>query len=905
MLELKNIVKSYKVADITQQVLKGIDLTLRDNEFVSILGPSGSGKTTLLNIIGGLDQYDSGDLLINGVSTKKYKDREWDTYRNHSVGFVFQSYNLIPHQNVLSNVELALTIGGISGAERVERAKRALIEVGLEDHIYKKPNQLSGGQMQRVAIARALVNDPEIILADEPTGALDTKTSIQIMDILKKVAKDRLVVMVTHNPELAESYSTRIVTLRDGEIGTDSDPVPIEDSKTVEPDKKQKKASMSFFTALKLSFNNLKTKKGRTFLTAFAGSIGIIGIATILALSTGVNGYISDLQESTMQSYPVTITSKTMDLTSMLEMRAERSEGKAPKNDKGYLYSSRVDMSDPSAATNVAENDLTNFKKYLDDKDSKINKYLGKNGIVYSYKVSFGAWSYNSDGKLISSDTDPSKTGSTTTAKSQLGTNSQMASMFTGTTPATENFSEMMVGQNGSAVSDVVKDNYKLVEGKWPTKYDEVVLVLDYTNMLSPRNLYQLGLISREKYDDLTSKEKKGKSEKIMSYKDVMNHEFYIVPNAEQYKLNSDGTYSSMAEDAIQTENMVKNGIPVKIAGIIQPKKDANNANISTCIAYTSKLTDYIIERTNNTDIVKKQEANPDINVLTGLKFEASNDDEKAEMAKSYIQAMGVTEKANFYRAILNSMATQTGQDMSNMQSLDENTLAGMLTQWLNSNPDKDTLIQVYNQYIGGSSYQDNMDAFGKVSYDAPESISIYTDSFEDKDSIADCIEDYNKSVSKDKKITYTDYVKLMTSSLTSIVNVISYVLIAFVAVSLLVSCIMIGIITHISVMERTKEIGILRALGASKRNVSQVFNAETIIIGFISGLLGILISWLLTFPINSVIEKAVGDGVNVHIPTDAAVFLVILSVIITVIGGLMPAKSAAKKDPVVALRTE
>ncbi len=606
-----------------------------------------------------------------------------------------------------------------------------------------------------------------------------------------------------------------------------------------------------------------------------------------------------------MKSYLVTITSKTRDLSSMFEMRSERASGKAPKNEKGYLYSSRVDMTDPSAASNVAENDLTSFKKYLDDKDSKINKYLGKNGVIYSYAVSFGAWSYNPDNKLISSDIDPTKNGNTTASQTQLNTNSKMASMFTGTTPATENFSEMMVGKNGQAVSDVVKDSYKLVSGKWPTEYDEVVLVLDYTNMLSPRNLYQLGLINREKYDDLISKDKKGTSEKIMSYKDVLNHVFYIVPNAEQYQKNSDGTYSLRTNDAISTEDMAKNGIPVKIAGIIQPKKDASNATLSTCICYTSKLTDYIIKRTDETDIIKEQEANPDINVLTGMKFEAADDEEKATLAKEYISKMGISEKANFYRAAMNSMAQQTGQDVSMYQNLDETTLANMLTQWLNSNPDKDMLISVYNQYIGGSTYADNMDAFGKVSYDAPESISIYTDSFEDKDAVADCIEDYNKKASKEQKITYTDYVKLMTSSLTSIVNVISYVLIAFVAVSLVVSCIMIGIITHISVLERTKEIGILRALGASKRNVSQVFNAETIIIGFASGILGIFISWLLCFPINSVISKAVGDGVNVHIPVDSAVFLIILSVIITVIGGLMPAKSAAKKDPVVALRTE
>ena len=920
MLELKNIVKTYTMAGETQTVLKGINLTFRNNEFVSILGPSGSGKTTLLNIIGGLDRYDSGDLLIDGVSTKEYKDRDWDTYRNHSIGFVFQSYNLIPHQSVLSNVELALTIGGISGKEKTERAKAALESVGLKDHIHKRPNQLSGGQMQRGAIARALVNDPEIILADEPTGALDTKTSIQIMDILKNVAKDRLVVMVTHNPELAETYSTRIVNLLDGEIGTDTDPVPVDEHDEIKNVGKVKKAAMSFFTSLRLSANNLRTKKGRTFLTAFAGSIGIIGIATILALSTGVNTYINDLQESTMQSYPVTISSKTMDLTSFFQITAEAHKDSVANKSKKALYSSKVDMYDPSSSSNIIENDLSSFKKYLDDKNSKINKYVGKNGIVYSYKVSFGAWTYGPDEKLVSTDYNPDEKGQSTSSKSNLTQRSQMASMFTGTSQGSENFTEVMAGQKGSAVSDVIKDNYKIVAGKWPEKYDEVILVLGVDDSVSARNLYQLGFITKEKYDKLSSKEMKGKSEKIMEYKDVIGHKYYIVPNCDMYKKNDDGTFSSIADDKFQTDNMVKNGIEVKITGIIKVKSDANNATLSTPIAYTSLLTDYIIEKTDASEVVKAQEADKEKNVLTNLPFTVATEDEKIEQAKTFIKSMGVTEKANFYKAIAAAASQQTVEtddpvekqkaemqkkNMAAVMQMDEATIAKMLDKWLDTEPDKESLLQIYDQYIGGTTYETNMEAFGKVSYDEPESISIYTDSFKDKDKLAECIESYNKKVKKDQKITYTDYVKLMTSSLTSIINVISMVLIAFVAVSLVVSCIMIGIITHISVLERTKEIGILRALGASKRNVSQVFNAETIIIGFISGCLGILISWLITFPTNSFLTNAVGQRVYCHIPVDNAISLIILSVVITVVGGLMPAKSAAKKDPVVALRTE
>lgn len=942
MLQIKNISKQYKTGDLVQNALSGVSLNLRDNEFVSILGPSGSGKTTLLNIIGGLDRYDSGDLIINGISTKKYKDRDWDSYRNHTIGFVFQSYNLIPHQSVLSNVELALTISGISRNERRKRAKEALTQVGLGEQLHKKPNQMSGGQMQRVAIARALVNNPDILLADEPTGALDSETSIQIMELLREVAKDRLVVMVTHNPELAQQYSTRIVKLRDGKITDDSDPYDAKAETQAKPEHKNMgRAKMSFLTSLSLSFNNLRTKKGRTLLTSFAGSIGIIGIALILALSSGVNGYISDIQKDTMTSYPITISSETVDMSAMMGMGGGMMGGgmmggktEAAANPDDGVYADYSDIeSNEAIASSVIENNLTAFKQYLDNPDSEIQQYLGENGVVYTYNVNFDVYSYDKDENLINTNAD---TEELTGSESEGGFGAMAGGMggmggmpmmgaSTGSSGA-ENFSELMAGTNGDTVSRVLTDSYDVLYGNWPENYDEVVLVLDENNSLSAGTLYQLGLITADEYLEITEQIANGEEAKEYSwdYEEICGHTFYLVPAADRYTENENGTFTYLEDDTLNYERLLENSVELKITGVIRPVEDAANASISTSVAYTSKLTDYVIEHTDESAIVLAQEKTPEINVLNGMSFEVLDDAAKIEDTKEYISAMGVSDKASMYQMIqyyisqkaeeedTTEEAQQQPQGAGQMgagsagMSMDETAMAEAMDTWLTETPDNEILLSIYDEYIDGSSYEDNMEAFGKVSYDAPASISIYTDSFEDKEAVSECIANYNETVDEDNQITYTDYVELMTSSLTSIVDVVSYVLIAFVAVSLIVSCIMIGIITHISVLERTKEIGILRAMGASKRNISQVFNAETFIIGCCAGLLGIGISLLLTIPINAILQNLLGAAtLTVSLPTTYAAILVVISIVITVIGGLLPAKKAAKKDPVIALRTE
>ena len=941
MLQIKNISKQYKTGDLVQNALSGVSLNLRDNEFVSILGPSGSGKTTLLNIIGGLDRYDSGDLIINGISTKKYKDRDWDSYRNHTIGFVFQSYNLIPHQSVLSNVELALTISGISRNERRKRAKDALTQVGLGNQLHKKPNQMSGGQMQRVAIARALVNNPDILLADEPTGALDTETSIQIMELLREVAKDRLVVMVTHNPELAEQYSTRIVKLRDGKITDDSDPYdPKAEIQTKPEHKNMGRAKMSFLTSLSLSFNNLRTKKGRTLLTSFAGSIGIIGIALILALSSGVNGYISDIQKDTMTAYPITISSETVDMSAMMGMGGGMMGGgmmggktdTATNPDDGvYADYSDIESSEAIAAS-VIENNLTAFKQYLDNTDNEIQQYLGENGVVYTYNVNFDVYSYDKDENLVNTNADTEEvTGSESEDSfgAMAGGMGGMGGMpmmgaSTGSSGA-ENFSELMAGTNGDTVSRVLTDSYDVLYGNWPENYDEVVLVLDENNSLSAGTLYQLGLITADEYLEITEQIANGEEAKEYSwdYKEICGHTFYLVPAADRYTENENGTFTYLEDDTLNYDQLLENSVELKIIGVIRPVEDATNASVSTSVAYTSKLTDYVIEHTDESAIVAAQEKTPEINVLNGMSFEALDDAAKIEDAKEYISAMGVSDKASMYQMIQYYISQKAEEDDSSEEaqqpqgagqmgaggagmSMDETAMAEAMDTWLTETPYDEILLSIYDEYIDGSSYEDNMEAFGKVSYDAPASISIYTDSFEDKEAVSDCISNYNETVDEDNQITYTDYVELMTSSLTSIVDIISYVLIAFVAVSLIVSCLMIGIITHISVLERTKEIGILRAMGASKRNISQVFNAETFIIGCCAGLLGIGISLLLTIPINAILQNLLGAAtLTVALPITYAAILVVISIVITVIGGLLPAKKAAKKDLVIALRTE
>lgn len=913
MLQIKNISKQYRTGDLVQQALDNVSLTLRDNEFVSILGPSGSGKTTLLNVVGGLDRYDSGDLIINGISTKKYKDRDWDSYRNHTIGFVFQSYNLIPHQSILSNVELALTISGISKSERRKRAREALKKVGLGEQLHKRPNQMSGGQMQRVAIARALVNNPDILLADEPTGALDTDTSIQVMELLKEVAKDKLVVMVTHNPELAEKYATRIVKLRDGKIIKDSNPYEIDESK-LEPaqHKNMGKSSMSFLTSLSLSFNNLRTKKARTLLTSFAGSIGIIGIAMILALSNGVNDYITNIQKSTMTSYPISIEAETMDLSSMMgKTQTADSDELDHKLDAVYPNGSDIELAS-TITSSITTNNLTDFKKYLDNEKSEIHKYIGDNGIVYSYNTKFNVYTYDSDDTLVNTD------GSTLLESSYNGTQGQMMSSMINmksnmqsmmlSTDSNKNFKQLLPDKTGTTVSDSLKDSYEMVYGEWPDNYNEVVLVLDKNNEIASTTLYELGLLPSAEYKDIIKKMENGEDVKVkytaINYKDICEKEFNLIPACDLYEKNSDGTFKSIESDMDKVENLMKDSIILKISGIVR-ETDDTSAMSSTKIGYTQALTNHLIDYTENSEIVKAQKENEDINILNGLSFKPADDKAKIADTKTYLKSLGVSEKAAIYKNIMQSAYADNQKMLSQIMSKSETELAAMLDEYL-KNPDDATMLSIYESSISTGSYDDNMAAFGMVSTDAPSAISIYADSFEDKDSIAECIENYNKDVDEKDKITYTDYVGLLMSSVTTIINVISYVLIAFVSVSLIVSSIMIGIITYISVLERTKEIGILRAIGASKRNISQVFNAETFIIGLCSGIIGIGISLLLTIPCNAIIHAVTGNpDVNASLPVLSAIILIVLSVILTLIGGIIPSKKAAKSDPVTALRTE
>lgn len=925
MLQIQKISKKYITGDLVQTTLNEVSLNLRDSEFVAILGPSGSGKTTLLNIIGGLDRYDSGDLIINGISTKKYKDRDWDSYRNHTIGFVFQSYNLIPHQTVLSNVELALTISGISKAERKKRAIEALEKVGLGKQLHKKPNQMSGGQMQRVAIARALVNDPEILLADEPTGALDSETSIQVMDLLKEVAKDRLVVMVTHNPELAEEYANRIVKVKDGHIISDSNPYEI-DIKNMAPPKHENmgKASMSLLTALSLSFNNLKTKKGRTLLTAFAGSIGIIGIALILSLSNGVNTYIDNIQKDTMTSYPISIEAETIDISSIMSSGGP-TPGKSSdvNHDLNAIYSNGSGIEMASTMTSsFTENNLTEFKKYLDNPDSEINQYVGENGIIYSYDTKFGVYTKDSEGTFVNTDgsTLTDKNSSSTTMTGISAMSSMPISKISGFSSSSNNFKELLPGKDGASVSDAIKDSYDLLYGDWPTAYDEVILTLDQNNEISATTLYQLGILPSAEYKELMTKIENGEEIKLESkswkYEDICNQEFYMIPDCDTYISNGNGTFTSIKDNVNKMEKLLDNAIKLKITGVVRPKEDAKNASITSAIGYTKALTDYIIEYTDNSEVVKAQKESSTINVLNGMEFSPSSDDEKIADAKKYLEGLGVSDKANLFKTMMYSMqstsnvedegiSTSMQAGTPDISTMSEEQLAAMLDEYLKS-PDDDTLLKIYDAYISTGSYDDNMTTFGVVSLDAPSSISIYTDSFENKEAISDCIEDYNSTANEEDQISYTDYIGILLSSITTIIDVISYVLIAFVAVSLIVSSIMIGIITFISVMERTKEIGILRAIGASKHNISQVFNAETFIIGLCSGLLGVGISALLLIPINSIIHSVLNlDTINASLPLSSAIGLIILSMILTIIGGFVPAKKAAKKDPVTALRTE
>lgn len=867
MLQLKNITKNYLSGDNEVQALKGIDIEFRENEFVSILGQSGCGKTTLLNIIGGLDRYTSGDLIINGKSTKEFKDKDWDTYRNHSVGFVFQSYNLIPHQTVLANVELALTISGVGKAERKKKAIEALQKVGLGDQLNKKPNQMSGGQMQRVAIARALVNDPDILLADEPTGALDSKTSVQVMEILKEISKDRLIIMVTHNPELAKKYSSRIVKLLDGKIIDDSNPYKSseEDVKKARNKKdKSGKASMKFTTAVRLSLNNLMTKKGRTFLTSFAGSIGIIGIALILSLSHGMQSYINRVEEDTLSSYPLTIQEASIDVTSMLE--AMMGNGEKEEHNDNKIYSRPiVNNILETVSTKLQTNNLEEFKKYLESGDTNIKDYI--NAIQYEYNLNLNIYKQNEDKTY--QQVNPSKVfdelGFGEMMESRQSTSSMMSGSMTMT--QTDVWNEMLDNQN------LLQSQYDVLAGKWPTKYNEVVLIVDENNEVSDYTLYSLGIKDikelNESMEKIKNKEKveAGESESY-SYDDLLNYKFKILLNTDYYK-ESGNAWQDMSNDDEYMKNVVDNAEEITIVGIIKPNEENVSSSGAGMIGYTKELKEYVINKINETEIVKEQKESPNINVFTGIEF--------PENQNSSFDYSQLTDEQRMY-----------------MSTLSEAELAELMKNYAENST---------------ATYDSNLSTLGVVDLNKPSTINIYPKDFESKDMITTKISEYNDKQTNDGKeenvITYTDIVGVMMSSVSTIINVISYVLIAFVGISLVVSSIMIGIITYISVLERTKEIGILRSIGASKKDVSRVFNAETLIIGLVAGLIGIVVTLLLNIPINMIIKSIVGISNISKLPTAGAIILVVISVGLTMIAGLIPARFAAKRDPVEALRTE
>lgn len=895
MLELNDIKKDYVSGSTTVSALKGINLRFRDCEFVSILGQSGCGKTTMLNIIGGLDKYTSGDLKINGVSTKNYKDRDWDFYRNNSIGFVFQSYNLIPHQTVLSNVELALTLSGVSKTERKRRAIEALEKVGLGEQIRKKPNQMSGGQMQRVAIARALVNNPDILLADEPTGALDTETSIQIMELLKEISKDRLIIMVTHNPELAKDYSTRIVRLLDGVITDDSDPYSLEDmeadikakeaAKVKALEKKNKKSgkkqktSMSFFTALSLSFNNLMTKKTRTILTAFAGSIGIIGIAMILSISNGIQLYIDRVQRDTLSSYPITLQAESIDISSMVTSMTGNSDSEEHE-DKSKIYSNDImgDMIN-TMVKEVKSNNLSEFKKYIENGGSDIKSYVSD--IQYSYDVPLNI--YMKDTSNGVEQLNPSTMFDSIYGEGATSTSSAMSSgMGMGM------FSNSSVWNQLLGNQQVLDEQYDVLAGHWPENYNEVVLVTDKNNEVDDYTLYSLGLKDPEEVRTLFKKMMVGESyetEKDISYTfdEILDTEFKLVMPTDMYKYNDvTGTWDDYSKDDKYMTNVVNNGTDIKVCGIIRPNDDAVSTSISSGIGYTAKLTEYIIEEVKNSEIAKAQLADTSVDVFTGVPFD---NDRNTEITMDDVNAY---------------MATLSPEESAQMQAM----TSGM---------SDDQILQLFSASLKARTTDATLDSnkskLGITDLDTPSQIDIYATDFDSKEKVQNIIKDYNRLQQDDGKeenvINYTDYVGIMMSSVSTIINAISYVLIAFVAISLIVSSIMIGIITYISVLERTKEIGVLRSIGASKKDVSRIFNAETLIEGFVSGALGIVVTLLLCIPANALIKHLTDISNVAQLPVAGGVILIIISMFLTFIAGLIPAKFAAKKDPVVALRSE
>ena len=865
MLKLENIVKNYKVGDTQISALRGIDVEFRDNEFVSILGPSGCGKTTLLNIIGGLDRYSSGNLIISGRSTKEYKDSDWDTYRNHTIGFVFQSYNLIPHQSVLSNVELALTLTGVPRSVRRQKAKEALCKVGLGDQLNKKPNQMSGGQMQRVAIARALVNDPEILLADEPTGALDSETSVQIMNLLKEIAKDRLVIMVTHNPDLAKEYSTRIVRLFDGKIIDDSNPYVSE--KLEVPTGKQKKPSMSLVTAFSLSVKNLLTKKARTILTSFAGSIGIIGIALILSLSTGVDAYINRVEEDTLSSYPIQIEESGTDIGELVTNLMDKGE-KIEKREKDKIYSNDI-MSDmiTSMINGASSNDLESFKKYLDSSDKIKNL---SSDIKYGYSTVMNI--YTAEGYRV----NPSE------VMEKLGFKSGSSPMSGGSMMNTSIWTELLDNQK------LLNEQYEVIAGKMPSEFNEIVVIVGENNEISDYTLYTLGLKNSDELVDIVKRATAGeKIEKVAqtsyTYDQILNLSFRLLLNSDYYEKQENGTYHDKSDDELYLLNKLSTSQEVKVSGILRTKSNsANSSNRSGSVGYLSSLMTHLINGVNDSEIVKAQKENPEIDVMTGLPF-PKDEELTMEDLKAYIALQPAEQQAQFNGYIMQMQS----QGMTEAQIVDK-------------------FSSYLKQAQSTSTYEDNLSLLGVSDLDVPTSISIYPKDFEAKEKISDLIEKYNKKNGEEKRITYTDYIGLMLSSVTTIINAISYVLIAFVSISLVVSSIMICIITYISVLERTKEIGILRAMGASKHDISRVFNAETLIVGFTAGALGILVTLLLLIPINAIVQSVTGIAtLSAILPLKAGIILVLISMFLTFIAGLIPSRIAAKKDPVLSLRSE
>lgn len=986
MLEIRNIVKNYETGSETVHALKGVSIAFRESELVSILGQSGCGKTTLLNIIGGLDQYTSGDLIINGQSTKQYKSADWDIYRNHSVGFIFQSYNLIPHQSVLSNVELALTLSGVSKAERRRRAKEALEKVGLGNQLNKRPNQMSGGQMQRVAIARALVNDPDILLADEPTGALDSETSIQIMELVKEIAKDRLVIMVTHNPELAEKYSTRIVKLLDGQIVGDSDPFdPAKEPAHSEVRKtvvtKGQKTSMSFLTALSLSKNNLMTKKGRTFLTSFAGSIGIIGIALILSLSNGVQEYINSVERSTLASFPVSIQHETVDYTSLMTSMMNVRDNAEENRDPDRIYTN--DISTEMMKTMLSEmqtNNLAEFKEYLESDPDGISASIEE--IQYSYDSNLYIYGHSADGDIM--QINPSTVMSAMMGQSMADNVSQM----------TNTYSSLMGSSSMSSYdafrellsTDMLKTEYEVLAGRLPEAYNEVVVLVTDRNELSDVTLYTLGLRDQGELEGMMSSVMAGESFDLdtgdlsFSYDDLMGMEFSMLTAPEFYQKNDDGTWTDMRSDSEFMEQAAENGLKLKVVGILKPDADSLiSSTNSGGIGYTHALTEYMIDKTNSSELVKAQKENPDVDVFTGIEFPKADEEEEQPMSQSEAMEMLTGMLTEEQRTKLNEgiMAALTEEQQAQIQSAmmgmvsDEqmnSIMMGVLTpeqltqlqsgadvnslltdaqkaqmsaqiaasltaeqnaelsEMMNGMADPTKMYTIFMQVLTtdqlrqlmdmtkepettDATYDGNLKLLGVAELSEPSSMKIYATDFESKEKITQLIEKYNDSKIVDDNqadvINYTDYVGLMMSSVSDIINSISYILIAFVAISLIVSSIMIGIITYISVLERTKEIGILRAMGASKRDISNVFNAETLIVGFSAGVIGIAVTLLLNIPINIIIENITGIANVALLPWQGGVILVVISMLLTLIAGLVPAGVAAKKDPVEALRTE